>query len=54
MKKETTTENVLRVQTLLMYALLIGIFVICIYQMPKITAFLQEYGDVMKAALPAR
>lgn len=36
------------------YALLIGIFVICLFQMPKIAAFLQEYGDMMKAALPVR
>ena len=54
MKKKTTEENVLRVQTLMAYALMIGILVLCIFQMPKITAFLQEYGDMMKAALPVR
>lgn len=54
MKKETTSENVLQVQTLLVYVLLVGVFVLCVYQMPKIMAFLQEYGDAMKAALPVQ
>ncbi|MCB0559875.1 MAG: hypothetical protein H6573_15595 [Lewinellaceae bacterium] len=54
MKKKTAEENVLQVQTLAAYALMIGILVLCIFQMPKIVAFLQEYGDMMKAALPVR
>ncbi|MCO6488064.1 MAG: hypothetical protein J5I98_06575 [Phaeodactylibacter sp.] len=54
MKKKTTAENVLQLQTLFTYAVLIGVFVLCIFQMPKITAFLQEYGEMMKAALPVR
>ncbi|MCB0596394.1 MAG: hypothetical protein H6557_30930 [Lewinellaceae bacterium] len=54
MKKKTTAENVLKAQTLMAYALMIGILVLCIFQMPKITAFLQEYGEMMKAAFPVR
>ncbi len=54
MKKKTTAERVLTLQTALAYAVMIGIFVLCIFQMPKITSFLQEYGDMMKAALPVR
>lgn len=54
MKKKTTAENVLRAQTAIIYAVMIGIFILCLYQMPRITSFLQEYGDMMKAAMPVR
>ncbi len=52
MKKRITPQQVLAWQTYIVYGLLLAILALCLYQLPDIKSFFQEYGNSMKAAFP--
>jgi len=52
MKKQITPTQILQWQTAAVYAILLAVLIVCLYQLPEIAEFFKSYGTQMKAAFP--
>jgi hypothetical protein len=52
MKKQITPTQILQWQTAAVYAILLAVLIVCLYQLPEIAEFFKSYSIQMKAAFP--